>query len=266
MTGNLLTFLFWLSALILVPAEKYYVTFVKGKVMLEKTHKPLKVGDVLSPEDKLIFADKTDKVAFISPGKGRFDVNLQAAKGGSKGELFAVLKSSLVPSAGTYHLSTRSLLFEGYDPATYFASAATQNRILLISSEPLQIKPSYKLNEGNFFFVQFTADDKTITRKVAQKGQAIIFSEMLFLTSLGAMVDHVKLCYQTNDSGVAKSSVIASFTPVLAEKEEINEQVKLMTEISGMADKKKLKTELSNHIYQNYGKIGAEELSRIFGI
>lgn len=266
MTGNLLTLIFWLSALILMPAEKYYVTFVKGKVMLEKTHKPLKVGDVLSPEDRLIFAAKTDRVAFISPGKGRFEVNLQTAKGGSKGELLAVLKASLVPSAGTYHLSTRSLLFEGYDPVSYFASAPTQDRILLISSEPLQIKPSYKLNAENFFFVQFTADDKTITRKVAQAGQAIIFSETIFVTPSGAMVDHVKLCYQTNASGVARSSVVASFTPVLAEKEEINEQVKLMTEISGMVDQKKLKSELSNHIYQNYGKIGTEELSRLFGI
>ncbi|MBC7914196.1 MAG: hypothetical protein H7Y07_08740 [Pyrinomonadaceae bacterium] len=265
MIGKLLAFFLYL-ALAFLPADKYYVTFVKGSVLLEKTKKPLKVGDVLNPEDKLVFADKTAKVACISPGKGRFDISPQASKAGSKGELFAVLKSSLVASSGTYHLSTRSLMFEGYDPVTYFASIETQGRILLIKDEPLSVKSSYKLDSGNFFFIQYSANGKTITHKIGQSEKGIIFTDKLFSSEPGVLLDKVNLCYQTNANGTARSSVIAGFIPVLASKEEITEQVKLMTEVIGSSDKKKLKAELSNHLFENYGKIGREELNRLFGI
>ena len=266
MTGNLIAVLLWVLALAGAPAEKYYVTFIKGKVLLQKTHSPLKVGDALNPEDKLVYADKNAKVSFISPGKGRFNLNADAGKEDTKGELLAVLKSSLVPAPATYHLSTRALLFEGYDPATYFSSESTQGRILLIKSEPLLIIPSYKLDAGNFFFVQFNAGGRTITRKVEQTEKGIIFSENLFMTGSGEMADKVSLCYQTNSTGQARSTVIAAFTPVLVEKQEISDQLRIITDMVGIGDKKKLKAELSSHVFENYGKIGADELSRLFGI
>ena len=266
MTSKLLTVLFWISATVIMPVEKYYVTFVKGNVLVEKTRKPLKVGDALNPEDKLIFSDKTAKVSFISPGKGRFDINSQAVKSGAQGELLAVLKASLVPASGIYHLSTRSLIFDGYDPKTYFTSSATQGRILLVRAEPLPIKPSYKLDAANFFFIQFIADGKTVTRKVEQNENGLIFSDKVFLSPSGTVADKVSLCYQTNVSGTARSSVVASFTPVLADRGEITGQIQLLREMLGITDEKKLKTELSNHIFDNYGKAGEEKLNRMFGI
>ena len=263
MTAKLLAVLFWISAAAILPAEKYYVTFVKGNVLIEKTRKPLKIGDALNPEDKLIFSDKTAKVSFISPGKGRFDINPQAVISGSKGELLAIVKSALMPASSTYHLSTRALVFDGYDPRTYFSSSATQGRILLINSEPLPIKPSYKLDGGNFFFIQFIADGKTVTRKVDHNEKGIIFSDKLFSSGTA---EQVSLCYQTNVDGTARSSVVASFTPVLASKDDISGQINLIREMLGITDKKKLKKELSNHIFDNYGKAGEEELNRMFGI
>jgi len=266
MTAKLLVVLFWISAAVMLPAEKYYVTFVKGNVLVEKTRKPLKVGDVLNPEDKLIFKDKTAKASFISPGKGRFDLNSNASKVNGQNELLAIVKSSLVPASSTYHLSTRALIFEGYDPATYFSSTATKGRILLIRSEVLAIKPSYKLDGNNFFFLQFISEGRTITRKIDHTDKGLLFSDHLFLDGSGAMANTVSLCYQTNASGTPRSSVVASFIPVLAGKEDISAQLKLIDQILGISDKKKLKAELSNHIFDNYGKIGSEELSRIFGI
>lgn len=266
MTAKLLVLLFWMSATVVMPAEKYYVTFVKGKVVVEKTRKPLKVGDALNPDDKLLFGDRSAKVSFISPGKGRFDVNPQALKSGAKGEFLAVVKASLIPASSTYHLSTRSLIFDGYDPKTYFTSTATNGRILLINSEPLPIKDTYKRDQSNFFFIQFNEGGKTLTRKIEQNEKGIIFSEMLFLTASGTVAENVNLCYQTNQSGVSRSSVIAAFSPVLANKADIADQIRLLREMLEITDKRKLKTELSNHIFDNYGKAGEEELNRMFGI
>ena len=266
MNGKLLSIIIWISAVVIMPAEKYYVTFVKGKVINQKTQKILKVGDALNPEDKLVFGDRTAKVSFISPGKGRFDVNSDVAKPNAQNELLAVLKSSLVPASSTYHLSTRSLTFEGYDPATYFSSGPTSDRILLIRSEVLPIKLSYKLDASNFFFIQFSSDGKTITRKVDQTENGLMFSDRLFQTGSGAIVERVNLCYQSNASGAARSSVVASFVPVLADKDDVLIQVNLLKTMLDITDKTVLKAELTNHVFDNYGKIGAEELSRLFGI
>ena len=257
---------FLLLTLSSMPTDKYYVTFVKGDVLLDKTKKPLKVGDVLNPDDKLIFRDKSSKVSCICTGRGRFDINTQSAKIDSKGELLAVLKSSLISSSATYHLSTRSLSFEGNDPATYFTSRETKNHILLIKDEAIPVKSSYKLDGTNFFFIQYTSNGKTITHKVDHNGKALIFSDKLFTTESGTLVEKVSLCYQTNASGTAKSSIIAAFTPVIATKEEIIAQLNLLSKIIGTSNKKKLKAEQTNHLFDNYGKIGEEELARLFGI
>jgi len=86
-----------LFALMLLPllvkaqTEQYYVTFLKGTVVLQKTKQPLKPGDKLSAEDKLIFKDRSCKLNCISPGKGRFEISATQGKPNEEGELLAVL-------------------------------------------------------------------------------------------------------------------------------------------------------------------------------
>jgi hypothetical protein len=256
---TIFVFIFCMSAAVL-NTEKYYVTFVKGKVVLALTKKQLKVGDVLSPEDRLVFIEKTAKVSCINPTKGRFDINPNSIKDKSS-ELYTILKASLVPSVNTYKLSTRSIMFEGNDPYSYFASPETQHRILIVEQKPIMIKSSFKMDESNFFFIQFMADEKLQTRKLQQKGQQLIFLKSDFVNDAGHVQELVSICYQTTENGKSKSSIILEFSPVLATSEEITNQVNLIKSISQQKDPKKLKSEIVNHLFVNYGKIGAEELS-----
>lgn len=252
------------GSLALKATEKYYVTFVKGEVALERTKAKVKVGDALNPEDRLLFKDKAAKVSCISPGKGRFDITSQAAKPGNKGELLAVLKSNLVPASGSYHLSTRSLFFEGYDPKTYFHSVETNNRILLVANETVPVSSAYKLDPANFFFLQYQQNGKTELKKLEHTEKGIVFP--LLFPAGAETPEKVKLCYQTDASGTARSSVIAEFIPVVASKEEVQKQIQLLKEFSGGTDAKKLKKEILYHLFENYGKIGEEILSSVFGI
>lgn len=259
----ILVFIFCMSATVL-KTEKYYVTFVKGKVVLAMTKKQLKVGDVLSPEDHLVFVEKTAVVSCINPTKGRFDINPNLIK--EKGsELFTILKSSLVPSINTYKLSTRSIIFEGNDPYSYFASPETQNRILIVEEKPILIKSTFKMDESNFFFIQFMAEEKLQTRKIQQKEQQLLFLKSNFLNDSGHIQETVSICYQSNENGKSKSTLITEFFPVLATSEEITTQVNLIKSVSEQKDTKKLKSDIVNHLFVNYGKIGAEELSIFTG-
>lgn len=240
--------------------EQYYVTFLKGIVVLQRTKQALKPGDKISAEDKLIFKDKTCKLNCISPGKGRFEISANQGKANEEGELLAVLKSNLLPVANTYHLSTRALMFEGYDPKTYFRSEETNNRILLLSDQPLPVNSTYKLVPGNFFFVQYQLNGKTVTKKVSQSEQGLLFQPELF-TDGTSQTEKAMLCYQSKESGTPRSSVLAEFTPVFSSTPEIKEQINLLNKFSGIADAKKLNAEIASHIYANYGKIGLETLA-----
>lgn len=244
----------------LAQTEQYYVTFLKGIIVLQRTKQALKPGDKISTEDKLIFKDKTCKLNCISPGKGRFEISATQGKANEEGELLAVLKSNLLPVANTYHLSTRALMFEGYDPKTYFRSEETNNRILLLSDLALPVNSTYKLAAGNFFFVQYQINGKTITKKVRQTEQGLLFQPELF-TDGTIQTEKAMLCYQSKESGTPRSSVLAEFYPVLSNVSEIKEQIQLVSQYAGIADAKKLHTEIASHIYANYGKIGLETLA-----
>jgi len=248
--------------LALSQTEQYYVTFLKGTVVLQRTKQTLKPGDKISAEDKLIFKDKSCKLNCISPGKGRFEISATQGKANEEGELLAVLKSNLLPVANTYHLSTRALMFEGYEPKTYFRSEETNNRILLLTDQALPIVGSYKREAGNFFFVQYQLNGKTITRKVEQTEQGLQFKPELFIEG-STQTDKAMLCYQSKESGTARSSVLAEFIPVLSNSIEITEQIKLVSKFSGITYPKKMNAEITSHIYANYGKIGLETLASL---
>lgn len=238
-------------------SEKYYVTFVKGIVTIEKTKKDIKVGDILDPNDKLLFANKNAKVSCISPTKGRFNVGPKQSSEGSS-ELYAILKSNLVPVTSKYSLSTRAVLFQGNDPAHYFISPETQNKILLVENKALLVKTSYKMDKSNFFFIQFTANGTTLTRKIQQTNQELFFNSNTFENA----PEMVVLCYQQEFNGKGKSTIIAKFIPVLAKEEALLEQIRLIKQNSAL-DKKNLQSDISSHLFDNYGKIGTEEISEL---
>jgi hypothetical protein len=246
-------------SLAFVQTERYYVTFIKGAVFLKKTGKPLKVGDALLSTDALVFKESSGKVSCISPGKGRFDISAAKISGGSKNELLAVLKSNLVPSTSTYRLSTRSLMFEGYEPKSYFVSPETHDRILLLRDEVLPIVPSYKMDNANFFFVQYVSNGKTVTKKLSQSDKGVVFSDADFAGNPSS----VKFCYQEETTSGPRSAMLAEFIPVFSGKEELRQEAKLIAAHSGIADKKKLKEYVTGHVFDNYGKIGTHELDKL---
>ncbi|MBL7759794.1 MAG: hypothetical protein JNK08_03775 [Sediminibacterium sp.] len=254
-----------LPLLALAQPETYYVTFLKGTVINQQTKQAIKIGDKLSATDKLIFKDSQGKLACISPGKGRFELSGQKLQADKSGELLAILKSNLLPVTNTYHLSTRALVFEGYDPKTYFNAAETGERILLLTDKALPIIPAWKIDAAHFFFIQYNnSNGKPVTKKIPYSEKGLLFNTAVFTDEAGNAIDQkVMLCYQAKENEKAYSQVLASFLPVLAETSSIKEQLQLIKKYSSTTDKKKLQAELSAHIYTNFGKIGAEELEML---
>ena len=247
-----------LISLAFIQAEKYYVTFIKGSVIVQSSGKAVKVGDALLLTDKLVFKDADARLTCISPGKGRFNISSGQSKA-TGGELMAVLKTLMVPAASNQRLSTRSMPLYEYDPKTYFRATETRERVLLIKDQAFPVLSSYITDESNYFFIQYKMDDKTVTKKIKHNGTGLIFTDELF-TDLVYATTKVKLGYQTNNQGTSHTAVLATFIPVPASKNEVKEQIRLITSQSGLSDQKAINNEIMAHLYENYGKIGAEEL------
>ena len=243
--------------------EKYYVTFVKGFVMVQGTGRAVKVGDALKPADKLHFKDVEAKLSCISPGKGRFNISAVDSKVKAGGELLAVLKDALVPLASNHRFSTRSDALEEYDPKIYFRAAETGDRVLLIKDEPFPVLSSYPADESRHFFVQYQLADKTVIRKVKQEGNGLLFTDELFKDLQGSASAKIRLCYQTSAGDNPRHAVLASFIPVLASKAEVQEQIRVIKSMSGSTDPRKVNNEIIAHVYENYGKISSEELMKL---
>lgn len=259
MIKNITLILLLIANFSFAQSEKYYVTFIKGQVNIKKTGKPLKVGDILLPTDALIFKEQTAKLSCISPGKGRFDINAQKTKPSSNGELLAVLKNNLVPATSTYHLSSRALMFDGYDPKTYFQSSETDNRILLLLDEVLQITPTYKIDQYNFFFVQYLNGDQTITKKIDQSEKGLVFNSKLFEERTP---QKVMLCYQTQIAGKPRSSSVVEFKPIFVNKVDLISEIKVIISNSGN-NKKLIKEAVTAHIFDNYGKLSQDQIDKL---
>jgi len=128
-------------------------------------------------------------------------------------------------------------MFEGYEPKTYFRSEETNNRILILTDQALPIVSSYKREAGNFFFVQYQLNGKTITKKVEQTEQGLQFKPELFMDG-SIQTDRAMLCYQSKESGTPRSTVLAEFYPVLSISADIKEQISLLIKFSGITDSK----------------------------
>ena len=151
-------------------------------------------------------------------------------------------------------------MFDGYDPKTYFQSEETNDRVLLIKNDVLPIAPSYKLDADNFFFLQYDMNGRVITEKIEQKENGIIFNNSLFAQGIPAKV---LFCYQTKTPSGPRSSILATFIPVVADIADIKQQVQLIIKYSGSTDKKKLKEYVTGQIFDDYGKIGPAEVDKL---
>lgn len=246
-----------------ISPDKYYVTYVRGQVLVESTKQQVKVGDLLLADDKILLVDKEAAASFVS-AKGRFNVRFNKDNESGK---YNELKAILIPCVANSNITSESVeRFIGQDPSTYFASSLTQNRILIVENEPFLISPAYDVEGSSFFYIQFEENGKTIKHKIKDSAQNLLLAKSLFIGDSGLKADKVSLGFQTSRNGQSQPNIIADFYPVLASKGEIVSEINVLKRVIGTKNQKRLKTEILNHLYDNYGKIGVEEVESMVSL
>ena len=196
------------------------------------------------------------------------------AKEQHSGELLTVLKSSLLPSVHRHYLATRSMSLPAKDPKIYFNQDNADLKYLLINDRPFNIINSYKMDSDNFFFLQYTLNKKTISKKIPVSDHALVINTRLITDENDVVVENIDqindfvIAYQYVDkSGKANSRLIAKFKPVFVNKDRLTQEISLLRKnliVYLKGDKNKLSQDIYDYVNSNYGFIPEDDLVNNF--
>lgn len=255
------------------PGDVYYITFVKGTIIVEKTQKPLKVGDKISPEDKLIFKEKDAMASIVSPQKGRFNVTATKVKPNNKGEFISLLEASMDPVPSTKKLATRSgALVNQNDLEKYFSAndSISNGRLLVISKSKYKIgKEAFPQNDKNFFYIRYNYNNESINKKLSFIDDTLLIDKTIYQIDgkdidPSALTDMKLYYYKQGDK--AESVLITPVNVVLVDEQELRNELQVLyanLKSYHHHDKNKIRTDLEMHVLSNYGKPEKNQLDAI---
>jgi hypothetical protein len=265
-----------LSALLIFtapPEEVYFITFVKGTIILEKTQKVLKVGDKISPRDKIVFKDKDAMAAVLSPQKGRFILTADKVQKNAKGEFLALIEASMSPLGSAKKLSTRSgLITNMIELQKFFAAndSLSQGKFLVIGKGKYVLsKEAFPLDEKHFFFIRYNYEEQQINKKLAYNADTLFIDKTVYQIDgkdiKTAGVSDIKL-YQYMVKDKPESILITNFNPVFISRDQLKLEIRVVVDQLKFLYKNNFEDVYNNallHVNSYYGKPDQEVLRKI---
>jgi hypothetical protein len=253
--------------------EVYFITFVKGTIILEKTQKALKVGDKISPKDKIIFREKDAMAAVLSPQKGRFTLTADKAQKNAKGEFLALIEASMSPLGSAKKLSTRTgLLTNIIELQKFFAAndSLSQGRFLVTGKgKYLLAKTAFPLDDKHFFFIRYIYEGQQINKKLSYSADTLFMDKTVYQVDgkdiIPAAASDMKL-YQYVVRDKPESILITDFHPVFIEREKLKEELRVLVDQLKVMYKSNFDNVYNNallHVNTYYGKPDTEVLKQI---
>jgi hypothetical protein len=253
--------------------EVYFITFVKGTIILEKTQKALKVGDKISPKDKIIFREKDAMAAVLSPQKGRFTLTADKAQKNAKGEFLALIEASMSPLGSAKKLSTRTgLLTNMIELQKFFAAndSLSQGRFLVIGKGKYVLaKSAFPLDDKHFFFIRYLYEGQQINKKLSYSADTLFMDKAVYQVDgkdiVPAAVSDMKL-YQYVVRDKPESVLITDFHPAFIEREKLKEEIRVLVAQLKVLYKNDFEIVYNNvllHVNTYYGKPDTDLLKQI---
>lgn len=234
--------------------EIYFVTLVKGDIKKNNAI-PVKVGDKIPFQEKLVFANKNCKMILLHPQKGRFVVEPGTIAPQASGEYLVYLKNSL-------HLSNEKLKLSSRGDADldefFIINPSINKNLLFVGDSKIALDHSkYFIKDpvNDFFFLQYTpANGKPLNKKLTVTNDSLLISrsDFMFNGAEPAENSEVKIGFMQYYSTEKKMTRIASFTPVFM---SITDCKAIITAVQQtIPDKDKAFEEVLTQLYYNYGK------------
>ncbi|MBI5404363.1 MAG: hypothetical protein HY959_13320 [Ignavibacteriae bacterium] len=239
-------------------SQCYTVLSVKGEIISEKTGQPIKEMDEICATDKLKFSTKDSKAAVLSSDQGRFVVKVSGKN--TNNELIAFVNSVLF--AGKERLSTKLMEFDDEQMnLNLFKDEFGVSYFVINESRVYADTSVYKLNEINYFSLNYLYDGKEIEKKLKFEKNCLVIRKDVLEDANPDSIEFVSIYY--NNIGKKESKKLASFKLFFLEEQILKELMSSFTSILKKAGKENYYiVEQSQFLFNDlYGNVNYYDLS-----
>ncbi len=249
---NLFSILFAIIiSLNLFAQDNYKVIKVNGSIMVQKSNSELQRGSVFDANDELNFKTSNARAAVINPGKGRFILMPNNSN-------VAYARANLTPSMN--NISSRAgAIINKIDLSNYFSD----NYVIIEKSYIKVSSSTFKMDDDNFFYIQYNYKGEDIPKKLKYKNDTIIINKTELFTIDGwpitnPNISKMELMYMSKEKG--GSIYISSFNPIFPDSKELLSEIDLIIETVNNKSKEDKVKEVTGYINEMYGKIDKENV------
>jgi hypothetical protein len=228
-----------------VPADKFKVIKVNGKIIFQKTKTEMHTGDYFVQGTPVNFSTQQSRAAIINKTKGRF-----VLKPASNG------KVKILPAAN--NVSSRAgALINLIDVQNHFSG-----NYLVIGKMELEVSGEvFPQDESNFFYLTYDNNGELIRKKLSHNGNKLILDkeEIFKIDGKPIPVEKKEMTLYYRQGKTSKK--INTFTPVFPELSDLKTEVEIILEEYEAKDKNGKIGEVTAYLNEFYGKPQKDNLS-----
>lgn len=223
-----ISFVFALIALLGFNAysqEAYHVTRVNGEVTILSTGLQVAAGDVLAPDEFLLFESLDSYLIAIGDEMGRYQIKIQEAQmNGDPQMLTSTVKDAALPTR------MRNLMMARFDPNQQDVSDLRQyfgNDKFSVIGDAVNVplnNQKYPLSDDKFIVFYYRVDDKPVSKKIGHDQHTLLLEkDKLFTSSAGAIDGNEisNLAVYEYENTTKRGNEITRFTLVFVDKEDL---------------------------------------------
>jgi hypothetical protein len=245
--------------------DRYFVAHLKGQIIHSATGKPLKVGDVVSSADAIVFASPEAKAIVMHTQKGRWLLDGKKATKNDSGEFLSFVKDVLMPGATDIRLSTRGGLNYDLDyrKVQDFKGFFGEGRYVFIGDE-LKIGTDltrFPVGATHSFVYSYTANGASVKNRLGVEGSNVVFNKQKLYRARGVeinpqTVEKAELVY-FNES-TKEETKLTTFQPIFVDEKTLVLEIKSVAGFlnsNNVMEADKIKNELFDFVLEVYGPI-----------
>ncbi len=248
--------------------ESFHVTRVNGNVTNLKTGKTIAAGDILTPEDQLLFESFDCYAISIGSSMGRFLLKLPDTELGSDHQMLTGKVSDIATPT-----KMRNLMLARFDPNQTEVSDLKQyfgNDKFSIIGDAINVPLSekkYPLSEDKFIVFYYRVDNTPVSKKIGHDQQTLLLErDKLTTSSAGAVSGNEisNLAVYEYEMSSRSSHEITRFTLVFVDKNELKNEFNTIIPIlkrQRMADDE-IRKYLIEYYYDFYGATDSKTIDQ----
>lgn len=236
-------------------AQDYTILYVNGAIKAQATGKPLKVGEKLQADAKVIFSSKNDVLGLID-AKARYTARIREIE--EEGDAVE-LKKYMQQGKGKFSVPRQNMtqlqdLQRNFELSSY---------IVLDTSAYLLVNPvSFPMNKTSYFYVTYEYEGKEVSQPLPFFRNKLSISEAVIYGGRNPKkVKEVYLFYYNFNKD--DSMLISAFNlQFLKEHKKLKEETNILVNllINRKATKSEICSEVTNFMNEYYGNINADDL------